>query len=269
MTTDRSSSRSDDGGVGACERAREALGRFVGKSLAPDEDREFRAHLTECTECRDLYRSTIASAARLGRTLREEREENTRVRRHHELHETAIAATGDARRPRRFGLRLALLPAGIALLILLWRAGGGETTLVVHWDGGEVRAAGQLLGAERPTLLLEPGSWCVTRGNARARIASPEAEIRVGLDTQLVVEDVPQCRLRLQKGELELEGAWVVSTAHGVLEIEEGAARLEVRGTRCVLACTEGSLRWTGVSGTRRFEAGSGFTSDLSLTNAR
>ena len=59
----------------ACREAQLMIAKFVRSRLSRDEDRGFRSHLMSCEECAGIYRATLASAARLGRTVREDRNE--------------------------------------------------------------------------------------------------------------------------------------------------------------------------------------------------
>ena len=108
----------------ACRAARKLLARFVGRGLPNVENQAFRQHLTHCEECRGIYRQTMTHAAAMGRAIREKRSENERERIRTEAHERVMNATGSPKRRNNYGLRLALLPAGIALLVLLSRASG-------------------------------------------------------------------------------------------------------------------------------------------------
>ena len=249
------------------------IAKFVRLRLSRDEDRGFRSHLTSCEECAGIYRATLASAARLGRSIREERSELDREQRHTEFKERAINATGDRPRRNRFGLRLALLPAGVALALILFRAGGGTDSLSVHWTGGEVRVAGERLGTDQRTIRLSRGDYCETRGNATAVITSSDDEedvaFELGTDTVVLVIDTKERDVRLQKGELFLNGPCTVSSAHGVLQVEHGSARLDVRGGLYDLECLEGELLWTGPTGERRLLPGEAIESSSVLVDAR
>jgi len=245
-----------------CREARHAIARFVGGSVDRATDRRFRNHLMRCQECRAIYRETMSTAARMGGALRSEREETERETRHVSFRARAIQATADKRRRNRFGLRLALLPAGIALLILLFRAGGGESALVLHWNGGHVRAAGQLLNDDRPRMRLSSGDWCETRGNATARIATSielgeePPPFTLGIETSLQVLDAKDHNVRLARGSLSARGPCSVITPHGVLAIESGGASVVLDGARYVLSVESGEVSWTGPSETRTLSAG-------------
>lgn len=239
-----------------CERTRELLSHFLHRGLTREEDRGFRSHLTACEACRRLYRETMASAAPLGRAMREARDAHEKERRHEELREMALAS-GRRPRRRRFGLRLMLLPVAFILLLTQWHRLVEEPgRLTLTWSGGEVRAAGQLLSPDRPELELADGDWCQTRGNARARIVGKDCSFDLEVGTQLLVEKPSAGRVRLQQGELIAAGDCVVSSPFGVLELEGGTALVRVSGGKIEVECRSGGARWTDPTGSRSLAAG-------------
>ena len=263
----------------ACLEALRLLARFVGGGLAPDDERTFRQHLVTCRSCMESYRSMMASAARLGRSARTRREEAARDRRRSGLRTRALAATGDMSRRRRFGLRLALLPAGIALLILMWQASGGTSSLVAHWDGegangGQVLAADQLLGPERPRLVLGRGDWCETRRDSMTRIELERARgelVAFDLDeyTHVQIEDLRVPRIRLQQGSVIVRGPAAVTTSLGVLRVLSGATRLRLSRGGYALECIEGEADWTGPESRRTLLGGERAEGSLLVAEAR
>ena len=256
-----------------CDQTPQALAKFIAGTLGRAEGTRFRAHLTRCATCRDDYRQAVASAARFGRSVRERRGGLERERRHTGLRRRAIAATAEPRRKRRFGLRLALLPAGIALLILLWQSSGGAGRTVVQWEVGEVVAAGTPLGHERRELRLQPGDWCETLGGGEASIDARGAGGKVGIrleeETQVQVLDTAGRRFRLQQGELLLDGPCRITTSQGVLEVESGEARLSLRGGRVDVDCLAGRSTWTGPAGKQSVAKGERIRRATVFTGAR
>ena len=250
----------------ACRETRAILAHFVQRSLRGEEDRVFRQHLLRCAACRKMYRATMASTAEMGRALRDMRTADERLRRHEELRRRAFKAGEPPRHGRRFGLRLALLPVGFILLFVFFGRTRPESDLVLRWTRGEVHAAGELLGAERPEVPLAEGDWCRTGGDARARIEAPLGAFELGLDTQLRVEDPRGVRLRLLHGELVVSGPCTVSSPFGVLVVSAGRARLGIREGRYLLECLEGEVSWVGPTGERRLALGEQVGSDSPLT---
>jgi len=254
---------------GDCAESRDSIAGFLDGGLERAADRRLRNHLVRCPECTALYRQTLAAAARMGRSLRVQKDERARATRSEGLRRRAMDATADGRRRNRFGLRLALLPAGIALLLCLFRAGGGEEALFVHAERGEVFVGDTVLDAERPTLRLGPGDWVQTGDDARAALAghadrtpgAPDLGV-LGARSDLLVLDAVRRELRLEGGLLELSGPASVQTVHGVLQLE-GRARLEVSRERYVVECLEGGARWTGPTLVRELVAGERVDSSL------
>jgi len=240
----------------ACETARELLSKFVHAGLKRSEGRVFRTHLTRCPACRALYKESLVSAAQIGRAMRETRVERERVVRHERLRASALKAGERIKHGRRFGLRLMLLPAAVIVLLLMGpRMSRGEP-MILRWDGGEVRAAGMRLTADRPDLVLETGDWCATNGNAHASIEGENRSFELGLLTQVMVENTREGRLRLQQGELQASGSVTISSAFGVLEMEDGSAVLRIEGGKFRVECRAGKLTWTDPGGRRSLSAG-------------
>ena len=254
--------------------ARRAIARFVGTAgdLVDEHpepgawsEAQFRSHIVQCPDCKRVYRETLTAAARIGHELRAERAEHLRELRRKNFRARAIDATAGGKRRGRWGLRLALIPALFAMLLLVFRAQGGEDGLVARWSGGEVRAAGQLLSADRPLMRLSPGDWCHTRGNAVATLAArvdpaPEGEaepFELGVETDVLILDPRARAVRLERGTLEATGPARIVTPIGILDLAEGAsARIGVDAGGTDVECSEGSSTWTGPTGSRDLSAG-------------
>ena len=260
-----------------CTEARASIALFVTGELQRARGKRLRNHLGRCEACLDAYRSAMEAAARMGRDLREERDQSEREARREGQRQRALDATGDRRRPNRFGLRLALLPAVFGLLILLVRSSGAEEGLVAHWVGGEVHVGGQRMNEERAILRLSRGDWCTTSGNARVRLApgqEPPADgdavpFVLGLETAVFVVDPARRELRLEEGQLSFAGSCRVTTPWGILEADdaaEGTLESDARGAR--LTCAAGRLTWTGPLGRRSLGAGEAFDSAGSIASA-
>ncbi len=256
-----------------CRTVQMLTAKFVHSTLSRAEDAFFRAHLDKCDRCEVVYRRAVHSAARLGRSMRAERGDAERERRHAEFEERARNATAGGKRKNRFGLRLALMPAGIALAFLLFRGGGGTQSLEVVWTGGDVRVSGQRLGTDLPRMRLSRGDIVETRGNAHATILDGEGDDDVayglGMHTAVGVIDLRRSELRLHKGELTVHRPARVASAQGVLEVRSGSARLALDNALYDLECIEGALAWTGPTGVRELAAGESIESSSVLYDER
>jgi hypothetical protein len=237
-----------------CAEARHLLGVFVEGGLERQDERLFRSHLTGCAECRKAYRETLGCAARLGRTLRERREAGERDERR--ISQRTLARKGAFRiRERNFGLRLMLVPAAlIVLLTQLHRFQDDE--LLVHWEAGEVRVAGALLGSDSEATEVFRGDWCVTGELGHAQLVVGHDDALIGSKSRVLVEEPERRRLRLENGAVALTGSWTVTTQQGVVTLDAGAAEVDVFAGKLVLSCREGELRLVDVQGERRIRPG-------------
>jgi len=222
---------------------------FVERGLTVEEGEAMREHVRSCTECRIAYQSTINSAARLGRSQRSDRLDELRERRARARKRVGVEA---ASAPRRGALRLVLVPALFALLVLQFnqlssrRAAGIEVT----WTRGEVYAAGRRLGAEDAELTVGRGTLCLTREAAQARLRRGETELLMDSETTLEIElDRPIPRLRFHRGTLDISGPCAISTAVGVVEQVAGTSTLRWLEQTFELTCHTGSVALTDSEG--------------------
>ncbi len=201
--------------------------------------------------------------------MREEKEEHAKINRSEGLRKRAIDATADGRRKNRFGLRLAMLPAGVALLIILFRVGGGEDAMFVHWRRGRVMIGEAILGESSTLQRLQPGDWVATEPGADAVFSISAEEpgganqlVQLGPGTKVLVINPKRRELRLEFGFLEILGPAIVQTAHGVLELT-GRAQVETTHEGYVVSCLEGEAQWTGPTLVRTLLAGDRIESSL------
>ena len=245
----------------SCRSARAAIAAYVGSSNTQEGTMHFRGHLTQCSDCMTIYRQAMAVAARMGRNLREGRVDDSRVRRQAARAERAKKATGEPGRRNRFALRLALLPAAFALLIVVQRALRPTEGLTLHWNGGEVHVGEQRLNKEYPKrALTEEGLLCYTRGNATAEIYANTDEERprfeLGMQSTLLVTDPKHLEVRLESGDLVILGRARVLSQYGIIEMEAGHAVASLRNLKFRLECLEGSLTFLTAAGEQVLQAG-------------
>ncbi len=239
-----------------CEEARVLLSQFVHGGMKRSADRRFRQHLTRCPTCRDVYRETLASAARLGRALRDAREEEARERRRHDQRKAALQAGVRGPRSRLFGLRLALLPALVAFVWTQFDRGPTALEVVALEGRAAVLVAGDRL--EEETAEIVAGQWCQTLGPGRARLDASQGRLWLGANTQLFLEEAEGGAVRLQSGEVEFEGDWRVVLQLGVVQAREARGRIRVGREGVQIDCEEGALRWGNSRGERDIVAGEG-----------
>lgn len=251
---DAAAAREQSAGID-CEEARVLLARFVEHALPQADDRQLRRHLADCDDCRALYHDTLGSAARLGRAMREVREESERRQRRSTQRRLAMGATGT--RNSRFGLRPMLwLAASIFLLFNLSRVWSDPPPLTVTWETGSVSAAGTDLGADQTAGELARADWCTTGPDARALIAGPDADLVLAADSLLLVELADPVRVRLQRGQVSASGTCTITTQLGVVDVAEGAVQVVQEGARFDVLCLLGTITVATPSGTRSLAAG-------------
>ncbi len=242
----------------SCEEARRRIAEFVQRSLGGEAGRELRAHLTGCEDCARAYRETLATAARVGRGVRTEREAADRARRHRELKRLS-RSVGETKRRPRFWLQLVLIPAALFFLLTRLPLLGEGSDLIALSGSGEAHAAGTPLGPKGPEVELRRGDVCTTGPLSRAEVSDGETTLALAERTDLLVEhagsrDGP--RVRLLGGAIEIDGPCVVTTQLGVLAVESGSARLALDAGTLEVVCTAGSARLVTSLGTHSLAAG-------------
>ncbi len=240
-----------------CERVLALLGRYTQRGLGAADDAVVREHIAVCSTCGSAYRTALAMAARIGRTIRTERLEGTREERRRETRRRILALEGGGKR-RWFGLRLALIPAFLVVLFTgLDRFGGGGSALVLREveAEGPLEVAGVILFPETQ-VELEPGQACRTGAGGAGRLQLATAELALDGETDLVLESLRPGRIRLERGRLGVEGELVVSTHFGILEFDDAQAVLTLRGGVLELELARGTALVTSAAGERELGAG-------------
>lgn len=242
---------------------RRRISLFVEQGLSVDEGEAMREHVRKCLECRVAYQQTIRSAARLGRAQREERLDEQRQRR--ALFRKRVGVEADTK-PRRGMLRLALLPALFALLVIQMNrlSSANESGIRVTRVRGEVYAAGRTLTEEDPSVVVGRAVACATREGAEAILERGDTRFVMGGETMLEVElDRPVPRLRFHAGILQAEGPCAISTAVGVVEQVDGRASLQWLGRTLEITCLTGSMALTDAQGHHEVREGERILRDL------
>ena len=245
--------RRKERGAGPCAEARRALARFVESGLGRRDDASFRAHLMECADCRELYRDTLATAARLGRTLREARLERAKQKRTETTRRRILRVGAGSRGGRWSHLKLALLPAVMIFLVL--RLLGGPS-LVATADEGECQVSGVSLESPEEEVSLARGDWCATSVDGRMRLDGSDASFELRSETLVLVEAVAPARVRLEGGEILAQGAFLVATPFGVVEADDAHLRLALEAGELQLACLDGGVDFVSAAGRTPLVAG-------------
>lgn len=239
-----------------CAQAREEIQTFAGSRIPAARGRILRSHLLECGDCKSFYKETIETAASLGSNLRANRE--AKLAEQSETRRAAQRSVDKLRRsrPNHSRLRTVMLPAFFFFLMvsvtkLAWP---DDKVRVTEW-GGPVFLNDEPFGFEGVPKKIRRGSWLVTGASGKVSIETGDSAIQLGERTFLLVEEPGAHRFRFRGGELTVAGPSLVTTTHGVLEVIDGAARLEARGARFELVCESGTIAFTDASGTQKLTA--------------
>ncbi|MCZ6597520.1 MAG: hypothetical protein O7B99_07775 [Planctomycetota bacterium] len=243
-----------------CTAAQSLIVTLVQHGLGQEKGRSLRAHVSGCPDCSQTYRQTMASAARLGRTFREQRLGQEKRKRHAEHKRLASGGTSDT---KRFGLRLFLLAAGMFFLFTRLSLFGSGSVLIARYGDGEVRAAASVLDADADEIELARGDSCLTGESSHARVEGANTVFELGPLTLILIESVAGPRVRLSQGELTVEGPCVIVTQVGVVEVEAGRAHLTFADGVLNAACEAGRIVVTSPQGRRELGAGAAVRVDL------
>ena len=239
-----------------CREARRQIAAFLHESPGERESRFLRAHIERCADCAQAYREAVEGAARVGHALRTDREERTRTRRHAELVRLSRGSGGSRYRGRPW-LKLFLASCGLIFLLTRLPALGFGAALTVERTSGVVVAADVRVDGDQKIALVR-GQRCATGPTSSAVLRGADAELRLGSDTRVLVEEAGGpggARVRLLAGALDLDGECVVTTEYGVLTLDGGRASVRLDGGLRA-ECTEGGLELVGPLGTHRIEPG-------------
>lgn len=244
-----------------CEDAEKAIRRFLACPLVGADERRLRQHLAGCEDCRDLYQHAVHTAASVGRELREERLALERFARHTELQRLAFDAPTRTRGMHL--LRVLVYPAFFCFLMiqignLTLRADGLRLALVQ----GSVIAGTRELDQPGTATEVRQGQICSTAADGSARIEAEDSVAVLAADTHVLIERVKPLRLRLRAGSLHVTGDARVSSAWGVVELDEGEADIVLTGGQLRVLCVDGRVVFTGPEGKRALEPGESLRTD-------
>jgi hypothetical protein len=220
----------------SCEEAFALTRTFTTRELSMSRTRTLRSHLSACPECMSVYREAVATAAALGRSHQERREQRAIERELFQLHAKAFGdrSTGEAKPVRKdkhryFRLRLILIPA-ILIYIMTRITGFGPApakVLLVE-SRGSVSIAERTVDPEADPALVLPGRWVRTERFAQAKLDGRKCIVDLESSTDLLVESAAPPRFRLRSGGMRLEGSTKVVTILGLITVEEGKGRIAV-----------------------------------------
>lgn len=221
-----------------CESCAELLPRYLSSGLDAPRIARVREHLGACEGCREAYRASAEALAAMGAAHREERVE---VQRQVAARRAARAQDGGAERHRRrSGLRSLLWPSlAIVLLIGVTQRGfPGKPRLVAH--SGSVSIDRFPLKPGQAPGELVPGRACWTGPGGQATIHTSQGQAALSANTVVSYQGSHPLRVRLDRGSLVAEGSSRVLFAGGLVEVEGGAAQVEVGAQGVLVRSVEG-----------------------------
>jgi len=206
-------------GSAECKRACERITSYLSGTSRVRDHRALHAHLNACSDCNEIYRSALLSAARHGREMRGERELRTT---RDQPSERAVPAAALVPRKKRAGMKVFVLAAlGIALLS---RAFPAQTGPNVELLAGHASVGDKGLTADGASAPLRSGDWLTTEAGSRARIAGGDVSFELGPSSRVRVVDPERAEVRLDAGELWVDGACTVTSEWGWVQVDSGRA---------------------------------------------
>jgi hypothetical protein len=245
----------------ACEVFGPELSRYLAGDRLLAERQHLRAHLEDCSDCNELYRSSLLIAARAGRELRLGREEQAGQAsfeaRAAALARSPVATDSKGSRSRRIALQ-ALILGGLGLALFLQglpnaRSGPAATFEVLS---GTATRDGELARPDAPPTALTPGAHCSTGERASALLRVSSASLRLSEHSEVLLEGCNPARMRLVRGEVLVDGPALLTSVLGVVEVRSGRTRLAIRGGVLSVACESGASQVSTVDGVRDLAAG-------------
>jgi hypothetical protein len=210
-------------GNAECASAVESVARFVRGATQIDEDRAMREHLAVCSDCNEHYRQALVALARRTReerVARESRVESAPVARK----KRPFFSAGDPRANRVRAVKL-MLVVGLAL-VALERAFPSKPGSQAEVLAGTARIGTREIAFGDDGAPVRDGAWLTVGPRSRARLTLEGASFVLGPATQLLVQDPAKAVLRLDSGELWIDGAANVTTPWGCVQIARGRAHM-------------------------------------------
>lgn len=211
-----------------CDRSRALAQDFVAGYASDAERRQLSAHTRECSEC----------AGELARQLQ-------RARTHAADGHAARAGSRTSKRWRV--VRNLALPS--LALVLVARAFPKSDFARVELLAGEASLRGAPLIVDAPATHCARADVVATGAGSRVRLSLGDAEIVLGADSALRIEEPGAVRARLEHGEIEVAGTASIASAFGFVALDNARARIaidahgvsvEVRSGRATLLDSSG-----------------------------
>ncbi|QDU67742.1 FecR domain-containing protein [Engelhardtia mirabilis] len=187
-----------------------------------------RQHLSGCASCKSEYRGRMETQARLGRQVRES-------------HRGAISVEHGGLGPERQEPRIrpkslrrfAMFVVPAALFFFATRLSSDwnfEPPLTAHWVEGTSWIGGHALDADSVSVKLVRSDLILTEPGARCRIEAGSFDLSIDPGARLLVISSLTRRVRLEEGQVELEGRATLETPLGMVEVFDGEAQITLDG---------------------------------------
>ncbi|HTF91052.1 MAG TPA: hypothetical protein VK843_21740 [Planctomycetota bacterium] len=245
-----------------CEAAREELAALLEQGKTLGEAPELRAHLQGCEDCNQVYRDSLLADARLRRTMvdaedrADEASDGEESPRRAVLSPIAIARAGFASTGRGKATWVVALAVVLYAAIRLTPEPSGTARAQLQSLAGMVFSTGEPLAVGAPQRELQRGDWVRTPEDGRARLLFGESEVLLAPSTQVQIEEPSTRRLRLESGSLEVNGPLWVTSSFGIVQIEDGQAKLTIGEKGMFVESGQGHLRAIDSLGLHELDTG-------------
>jgi len=214
----------------SCEEAGALMREFSRENLDTHRLRLLRGHLAGCSDCMSIYREVVGTTAALGRVTRAEREKRAIERQRNQLHAKVFGRKELPKVKRRFfRLRIVLIPAFfIYLMTQIAGVGPPPARIEIISTRGKVTIDQRPVEEGAGPALVLPGRWILSSRFADATVDGRTCELRLGSETDLLVESAAPPRFRFRSGDLQVDGTTTLVTVLGMIEISEGRGHLRL-----------------------------------------
>jgi hypothetical protein len=213
---------------------------------------ELRRHLARCPDCKARYRERIELTASLGASVR------ARGGARHGSRGPRWLGTTSRERRWRGALLFVVSSLLIAMVARLDGDWNFEPGMRLEVSEGAAWAGGHLVEATAGQVFLERSDLVEVESGARARIASRSLEFELEPGVRLLVVSALAQRLRLERGTIEVAGEGRLETPRGVVELDEGRARVTVTPRSLEVVPLSGRVVRTDARGRERLEVAVG-----------
>ncbi|TAJ11941.1 MAG: zf-HC2 domain-containing protein [Planctomycetota bacterium] len=251
----------------ACAAARKLIRAFVDNEISHGQDARLRMHLKACAACHAEYVELVDSVASIHSQLKSIRELDHAERASGVETRVPPEDAPEPARPRSFLARgrsqrmlrgsgiVIALAAAVVLVAVCWPE-QPVRSLTARSTGGRISIGNGAMVDSGEQIEWVRGQWCDVRVGSTAELLGPHGEIAADGPALVLLESPDPMRVRVQKGELRVQGDVVVTHEHAVVEFAGARARARVIGAILEIACEGGSAVIRSSNGSTEIEAG-------------